>query len=133
MKTVKINYPLALLLIIAILAPITAFGGPRDATEAKSLDDQPWGGEINNADYNTGSINSIGYDPYPSRFDIITIRNIGTPLVLFDYLRFLIFDNPVNVENSSTINQVNISNIPESKTYAPSPIRDKRFSIRKGR
>ncbi len=133
MKTVKINYPLALLLIIAILAPITAFGGPRDAAEAKPLDDQPWGGEINNTDYKTGSISSVSFDPYPSRFDIITIRNIGTPLILIDYLRFLIFDNPVNAESSSTINQVNISNIPESKTSAPSPIRDKRFSIRKGR
>ncbi len=133
MKTVKINYLTALLLIVAILAPLTAFGGPRDAAEANPIDDQPWGGEINNADYRTGNISSVGYNPYPSRFEIISIRNLGTPFVLIDYLRFFIFDNPVNVKNSSTINQVNISNIPESKTSAPSPIRNKRFSIRKGR
>ena len=133
MKTVKINYPMALLLIIAILAPLTAFGSPRDGAEARPVDDQPWGGEIDNADYKTGSVNSIGYDPYPSQFEIITIRNFGTPMVLFDYLKFFIFDNTIFTGASSTINQFNPTTIPESKIYAPSPIKTKRFSIRKGR
>ncbi|HHI02988.1 MAG: hypothetical protein DRP51_03365 [Candidatus Zixiibacteriota bacterium] len=133
MKTVKINYPATLLLIIVILAPLAVFGTPREGTEARPLDDQPWGGEINVGDYETGSINSTGYDPHPGRFGFITIRNFGTPLVLIDYLRFLILDNPVNMENSSTINQINTLNTPESRTSAPSPIRSKRFSIRKGR
>lgn len=133
MKTAKINYPMALLLLIAILAPLTAYGGPRDAAVARPIDDQPWGGEINNDGYKDTNINSIGYDPYPSDFEIITIRNIGTPMVLFDYLRFFIFDYTVTAGNSSSVNQVNVATVPESKTYAPSPIRDKRFSIRKGR
>jgi len=133
MKTVKINYPIALLLIIAILAPLTAIGGPRDATVIRPLDDQPWGGEINTGDFRAGSISSAGVEPYPNQFDIISIRNIGTPLVLFDYLQMFIFDSRVITEGSSTSSQVNVTTIPQSTSYTPSPIRNKRFSIREGR
>ena len=133
MKTVKMNYPMAILLIIAILAPLTAVGGPRDATVSGPLDDQPWGGEMNLGDYRTGSISSIGNDPYPNKFDIISIRNIGSPLVLIDYLQLLIFDYSVFSQSSSTINKTNITAIPESTSHVRSPIRDKRYSIRKGR
>jgi hypothetical protein len=133
MRNVKTIYPMALLLIIAILAPLTAMGGPRDATVANPLDDQPWGGEIDNGDFRTGSISSVGIEPYPNRFDIIGIRNIGTPLVLFDFLQMFIFDSRVITESSSTVSQVNVTAIPQSTSYTPSPIRNKRFSIRKGR
>jgi len=133
MRNVKTIYPMALLLIIAILAPLTAIGGPRDATVAKPLDDQPWGGEIDIADFRTGSTSSIGIEPNPNQFDIISIRNIGTPLVLFDYLQVFIFDSRVITASSSTSSQVNVTTIPQSTSYTPSPTRNKRFSIRKGR
>ena len=133
MRNVKTIYPVALLLIIAILAPLTAMGSPRDAAVARPLDDHPWGGEIGTGDYRTGSISSIGVEPYPNQFDIISIRNLGTPLVLFDYLQMFIFDSRVITESSSTSSQVNVKSIPQSTSYTPSPIRNKRFSIRKGR
>ena len=133
MKTKKFVNQMALLLIMAILMPLTAMGGPRDAAVAGPIDDQPWGGEIDNGDFRTGSVSSTGYELYPTRFDIIGIRNIGTPLVLFDYLRIVIFDYSYLTENSSTVNQVNISSIPESTSYSPAAIKNTRYSIRKGR
>lgn len=133
MKTVKMSYPMALLLVTAILVPLTTFGGPRDATISGPVDDQPWGGEINNTDYMTQSINSVGVEPFPIQPVISTIRNFGSPLILFDYVKFFIFDNKAKTENSSISTQINISSVPESKSIAPSPIRTKRFSIRKGR
>ncbi len=133
MKTVKTNYLMVLLLAMAILAPMSALGSPRDDATAGPLDDQPWGGEIDNTDYKTGNINSIIMDPNPSQFDITTIRNLGTPMVLFDYLQFFIFDYTVNTGSSSYIQEVNISTNPKSNTYTPLTTKTKRFSIRKGR
>lgn len=133
MKTAKFNYLMALLLIVAVLAPVIAYGGPRDAAVSRPFDDQPWGGEIDNRDYKTGSISSIGHDPYPSYVPSTTIRNIGTPLVLIDYIRFFIFDYTAVTENFSTISQVNITTVPDSETSTSSPINNKRFLIRKGR
>ena len=133
MKSVKINYPMALLLIIAIMAPLTAIGGPRNGTVARPIDDQPWGGEIDTGNFRAENISSESYNPYPSQFDIIGIRNIGTPLVLFDYLSFVIFDKTIDIRNSSSINRTNTFSVPESKTIAPLTIKTRRFSIRKGR
>lgn len=133
MKTVKINYPVALLLIVAILAPITAIGGNRDAASAGPIDDQPWGGEVNNSDFMTGSINSIGNDPYPGQIGFIPIMNFGTPMVLIDYLRFFIFDYTLNTRNSYSTRQINLSTAPESRNFAPMSTRTRRSSIRKGR
>lgn len=133
MKTVKINYPMALLLIIAILAPLTAVGTPRHAAVTRPIDDQPWGGEIDNRDYKTGGMNSIGDNLNPIPFGITTIRNLGTPMVLLDYLQFYVFDYTSYIDNTSNIKQTNISTLPKSETYSPSTVKTTRFSIRKGR
>ena len=134
MKTGKFYILSAVLLLLVMAVAPTAFSGLRDRVAVQPIDDQPWGGEIDARDYGTHSISSISPiviqpDPiFPS-----TISNVGTGLVLFDFVRTIFVKNFVSESSPIKSTQVSAGERTVTTSYVNSPIRSKMVSFRKGR
>jgi len=133
MKTGKFVIIPAVLSLLVISVPMVAYSGLKDYVELKPADDQPWGGEIDLGDYKDGNIYSVEpvTDPVPST--PVTIRHIGTPMVLLDYIKNLFFGRSTLLSGSYSSIQTKTRSYIKPADLAPSSIRSKRLSSPKGR
>ena len=133
MKTKKFWVSSAVLLMIIAAVPPLSWSGFRDEVAVQPADDQPWGGEIDPSSYKNGSLYSVDPVVVPDPFYPTTIRNLGSPLILIDYLKVLFIENPIPGGNPIKLVQSNGGSKIYRSTFEKSSIRNQRFSMRKGR
>jgi len=134
MKFRKSCLLLASMSVLALIFPLSVHSGHGPATYASPGDDQPWGGEIDGRDYDNtpGTISSVA-DDTPARDRLPVFEFIGTPLVLFDIIRFDFYTQPVTYKNCRKADYVKKEDWLFSRESKTSVTRYEKSSVRKGR